>query len=125
MDPEYQRTGTLRPKSDLYALGIIILQLLTGKHPSGLLTLVENKMKTGSLRDILDKSIMDWPLIGPDRLAQIALKCSRLRCRDRPELDSEVIPQLEELLSQMDGRARLQLLNIQAPSHFFCPIMQV
>lgn len=36
MDPEYQRTGTVRPKSDLYAWGVIALQLLTGKNPNGL-----------------------------------------------------------------------------------------
>ncbi|PHT42674.1 hypothetical protein CQW23_16699 [Capsicum baccatum] len=36
MDPKYLRTGTLRPKSDLYAFGIITLQLLASCHPNGL-----------------------------------------------------------------------------------------
>ncbi|PRQ20842.1 putative non-specific serine/threonine protein kinase [Rosa chinensis] len=36
MDPEYQRTDPIRPKSDLYAFGVIILQLLTARHPNRL-----------------------------------------------------------------------------------------
>ncbi|KAG9451804.1 hypothetical protein H6P81_004708 [Aristolochia fimbriata] len=124
MDPEYQRTGTIRPKSDLYALGVVILQLLTGKHPAGLLTAVENAIKTGSFRDILDKSITDWPLVSPEKLACIGLKCSSLRCRDRPDLESEVIPQLEALVDIADGRVRLRQINVYAPSHYLCPILQ-
>ncbi|XP_068649738.1 U-box domain-containing protein 34-like [Aristolochia californica] len=124
MDPEYQRTGTIRPKSDLYALGVIILQMLTGKHPAGLLTTVENAIKNGSFRDVLDKSITDWPQVSPEKLAWIGLSCSRLRCRDRPDIESEVIPQLEELVDLMDDRVRVQQINVYAPSHYLCPILQ-
>ncbi|OMO91695.1 hypothetical protein COLO4_18164 [Corchorus olitorius] len=91
MDPEYMRTGTIRPKSDLYALGVTTLQLLTGRHPNGLLLAVENAITKGSLADILDKSVTDWPLAETEELARIALKCSKLRCRDRPDLDTEEV----------------------------------
>lgn len=124
MDPEYQRTGTVRPKSDLYALGIIALQLLTGKHPKGLLVNVENAIKEGSFHDVLDKSISDWPLVEAEKLAKLALKCSRLRCRDRPDLELEVLPELEELMNMANVCFKLRQCNVYAPSHYLCPILQ-
>ncbi|KAF7143863.1 hypothetical protein RHSIM_Rhsim05G0016000 [Rhododendron simsii] len=88
MDPEYQRTGTVRPKSDLYAFGIIVLQLLAEQPPNGLLLKFKNAISNGSLYDILDKSIRDWPLAETEEMAQMALNCSELRCRDRPDLET-------------------------------------
>lgn len=125
MDPEYQRTGTVRPKSDLYALGIIALQLLTAKHPRGLILNVENAIRGGSFPDVLDKSISDWPLVEAEKLAKLALKCSRLRCRDRPDLELEVLPELEELMNMANVCLKLRQCNVYAPSHYLCPILQV
>ncbi|KAG8491461.1 hypothetical protein CXB51_014835 [Gossypium anomalum] len=124
MDPEYQRTGTIRPKSDLYALGLTTLQLLTAQHPNGLLLAVENAIKNCCLADILDKSITDWPLAETEELARIALKCSKLRCRDRPDLDTEVLPILKRLVDVADASLKLGKNNVYAPSYYFCPILQ-
>lgn len=125
MDPEYQRTGTIRPKSDLYALGVTTLQLLTARHPNGLLLAVENAITKSSLADILDKSVTDWPLAETEELARIALKCSKLRCRDRPDLDTEILPILKRLVDVADASLKLEKNNAYAPSHYFCPILQV
>ncbi|CAD6339164.1 unnamed protein product [Miscanthus lutarioriparius] len=122
MDPEYQLTGTIRPKSDLFALGIIILQLLTGKRPHGLVSSVEEAIKRGILSDILDKSQPDWPIAEAEMLAKLGLWCTALKCRDRPNLESEVLPELENILSRVTVSFKLE--NILAPSHFFCPILQ-
>ncbi|KAK4852877.1 hypothetical protein QYF36_000637 [Acer negundo] len=124
MDPEYQRTGTIRPKSDLYAFGVIILQLLTARHPNRLLLKVENALINGSFADILDNSVTDWPLAEVEELARIAVKCSNLRCRDRPDLDNEVLPVLKRLKDVADACVKSEKDNIYAPSHFFCPILQ-
>lgn len=124
MDPEYQRTGTIRPKSDLYAFGIIILQLLTAKHPLGLLMTVESAITNSSFEEILDNSVGDWPLAESEKLAMLALKCCTLRSRDRPDLEIEVMPVLEELLYIAEVHCQLQRFIIDAPSHFFCPILQ-
>ncbi|CAI5504917.1 unnamed protein product [Closterium sp. Naga37s-1] len=35
LDPKYLETGHLTPKSDIYALGVVYLELLTGRPPSG------------------------------------------------------------------------------------------
>ncbi|KAI8553437.1 hypothetical protein RHMOL_Rhmol05G0015800 [Rhododendron molle] len=124
MDPEYQRTGTVRPKSDLYAFGIIVLQLLAAQPPNGLLLKFKNAISNGLLYDILDKSIPDWPLAETEEMAQMALKCSELRCRDRPDLETEVLPLLKKLADMEDGTLRLQRNSIQPPNHYFCPILQ-
>ncbi|KAL8503003.1 hypothetical protein ACS0TY_021938 [Phlomoides rotata] len=116
MDPEYQRTGTLRPKSDLYSLGVIILQLLAGCHPKGLILKFEKAISNNTFPDVLDKSIPDWPLAEAAELAQIALRCCQLRCRDRPELETQVLPVLKRL-AERDLR--------QAPKHYYCPILEV
>ncbi|XP_031255691.1 U-box domain-containing protein 34 [Pistacia vera] len=124
MDPEYQRTGTLRPKSDLYAFGVIVLQLLTAQSPNGLISKVENAIKSSTFANILDKSVTDWPVAEAEELAQIALKCSKLRCRDRPDLDTEIMPVLKRLKDFADTHVKLNRDNIYAPNHFFCPILQ-
>ncbi|KAI8553438.1 hypothetical protein RHMOL_Rhmol05G0016000 [Rhododendron molle] len=124
MDPEYQRTGTVRPKSDLYAFGIIVLQLLAAQPPNGLLFKFKNAISNGSLYDILDKSIPDWALAGTEEMAQMALKCSELRCRDRLDLETEVLPFLKKLADMEDGTLRIQRNSIQPPNHYSCPILQ-
>ncbi|XP_061995493.1 U-box domain-containing protein 34 isoform X1 [Rosa rugosa] len=124
MDPEYQRTGTIRPKSDLYAFGVIILQLLTARHPNRLIYIVENAIANGSFADFLDESVTDWPLDETEELAQLALRCSKLRCRDRPDLETEVLPVLKRLVDIADPSSKIERNHIDAPSHYYCPILQ-
>ncbi|CAK9177127.1 unnamed protein product [Ilex paraguariensis] len=124
MDPEYQRTGTVRPKSDLYAFGIIILQLLAARHPNGLLLTVENAIASSSFSNVLDKSVTGWPLAEAEELAQLALKCTRLRCRDRPDLETEVLPVLKKLAEFAGTSMKADRNNLDAPSHYYCPVLQ-
>ncbi|CAH2069674.1 unnamed protein product [Thlaspi arvense] len=124
MDPEYQRTGTTRPKSDLYAFGIIILQLLTARHPNGLLFCVEDAVKRGCFGDMLDGSVRDWPMNEAKELAHIAIKCSQLKCRDRPDLDTQVLPALKRILESANNRLKTEQANVRAPTHYYCPILK-
>ncbi|XP_010540161.1 PREDICTED: U-box domain-containing protein 34 [Tarenaya hassleriana] len=124
MDPEYQRTGTIRPKSDLYAFGIIILQLLTARHPNGLLFCVEDAVKRGCFPDMLDESVKGWPMDEVEELASIALKCSQLKCRDRPDLETQVLPALKRILESANNRNKNKQDNVRPPSHYYCPILK-
>ncbi|KAK1413847.1 hypothetical protein QVD17_29583 [Tagetes erecta] len=124
IDPEYHRTGTVRPKSDVYALGIIILQLLTLLQPKVVISKVESAVKCGKLFDILDDSIPDWPSAEVTELTQLGLKCCSLRCRDRPDLDTEVLPVLKKLHEHGDMSRKIGKNMNDAPSHFYCPIVQ-
>ncbi|KZV21602.1 U-box domain-containing protein 34 [Dorcoceras hygrometricum] len=124
IDPEYARTGTVRAKSDLYAFGVIILQLLSARHPNGIITKFERAMSSGTLSDILDKSVLDWPLEEAHELADIALRCCNIRCRDRPDLETEVLPLLKRLVEFADPSSSAARKNIHAPKHYYCPILQ-
>ncbi|CAI9286098.1 unnamed protein product [Lactuca saligna] len=126
IDPEYHRTGTVRPKSDLYAFGIIILQLLTLLKPKGIIEKVELAVSRGNLVDVLDDSISDWLLMEAEELALLGLKCCSPRCRDRPDLDTEILPVLKKLCEVGDTGRKVggNSNNNDVPSHFYCPIVQ-
>ncbi|CAN4094505.1 unnamed protein product [Withania somnifera] len=124
MDPEYQKTGTLRPKSDLYAFGVIILQLLAARRPNGLIMKFEEAINCNALVDILDNSVPDWPLIEVEELARMALECCKLKCREKPDLETEVLPLLKRLAEFADMHTNVQKNLIQAPSPYLCPILQ-
>ncbi|XP_016490634.1 U-box domain-containing protein 52 isoform X1 [Nicotiana tabacum] len=97
IDPEYQQTGMLGIKSDVYSLGIIFLQILTAKPPMGLTHHVERAIEKGTFNEMLDSSVPDWPLDEALNLAKLSLKCSELRRKDRPDLSKVIMPELERL----------------------------
>ncbi|KAI9098023.1 hypothetical protein K1719_025794 [Acacia pycnantha] len=97
IDPEYQQTGLLGVKSDVYSLGIIFLQILTARPPMGLTHQVERAIEKGTFAQILDLTIPDWPVEEALSLATLALKCSQLRRKDRPDLAKVVFPELNRL----------------------------
>ncbi|MBA0719106.1 hypothetical protein Golax_006812 [Gossypium laxum] len=97
IDPEYQQTGMLGIKSDVYSLGIMLLQIITAKPPMGLAHRVENAIEEGSFAEILDPAVTDWPLEEALSFAKLALKCAELRRRDRPDLGQVVLPHLNKL----------------------------
>ncbi|XP_038985719.1 U-box domain-containing protein 52 [Phoenix dactylifera] len=97
IDPEYQQTGMLGVKSDVYSLGVLLLQIITAKPPMGLTHHVGRAIEKGTFADILDPAVTDWPVEAAQFLAEIALKCAELRRKDRPDLATVVLPELERL----------------------------
>ncbi|XP_057873788.2 U-box domain-containing protein 35 [Cryptomeria japonica] len=125
MDPEYQRTGTLGPGSDVYALGITLLQLLTAKSPMAITHIVETAIEAKCFEGIIDKNAGDWPTEEALCLAQLGLKCAELRRRDRPDLEKDIMPELERLKALADATFHVREgIDILPPSHFLCPILQ-
>ncbi|XP_031483071.1 U-box domain-containing protein 35-like isoform X1 [Nymphaea colorata] len=125
IDPEYQRTGLVSPKSDIYAFGMIILQLLTAKPPMALAHLVETALLEGKLQEILDGSAGEWPLKETQELAALGLSCVELRRSDRSDLKDDILPILERLKDipkfVQDSMGEIQK---SSPSHFLCPILK-
>uniref|UniRef100_A0A0E0L8V0 RING-type E3 ubiquitin transferase n=1 Tax=Oryza punctata TaxID=4537 RepID=A0A0E0L8V0_ORYPU len=97
IDPEYQQTGMLGVKSDVYSLGVMLLQIITAKPPMGLTHHVGRAMERGALADMLDPAVHDWPVEEAQCLAEMALRCCELRRKDRPDLGSSVLPELNRL----------------------------
>jgi serine/threonine protein kinase len=126
IDPEYQRTGSVSPKSDVYAFGMVILQLLTAKPAIALAHKVETALSDGHLLEILDTEAGNWPIEETKELAELGLSCAELWRRDRPDLEEKVLPALERLKKvgerAQDSASRLQT---SPPNHYICPILKV
>ena len=97
IDPEYQQTGKLTPKSDIYSLGIMLLQIITAKSPMGLAHHVRRAMDRGRLDEMLDPAVTDWPAEETRAFADLSLRCAELRKKDRPELGAVIVPELKRL----------------------------
>lgn len=97
IDPEYQQTGMLGIKSDVYSLGIMLLQIITAKPPMGLTHVVERAIENNAFHEVLDPAVFDWPVEEALSFAKIALQCAELRRKDRPDLGKVVLPELNRL----------------------------
>uniref|UniRef100_A0A7N0T6I2 RING-type E3 ubiquitin transferase n=1 Tax=Kalanchoe fedtschenkoi TaxID=63787 RepID=A0A7N0T6I2_KALFE len=125
IDPEYQRTGVISTQSDVYAYGMVLLQLLTAKSAMALAHVVENAIRDGKLMDVLDARAGKWPMAETTDLALLALSCVELHRRDRPDLRDQILPKLEILKEAADSmRDAAIALQSGPPSHFICPILQ-
>ncbi|KAK8566711.1 hypothetical protein V6N13_002403 [Hibiscus sabdariffa] len=97
IDPEYQQTGMLTTKSDIYSLGIMLLQIITARPPMGIAHHVGKAIEKGTLAEVLDPAVPNWPLEETLSYAQLALKCVELRKKDRPDLGTVIVPELNRL----------------------------
>ncbi|KAF3534348.1 hypothetical protein DY000_02038283 [Brassica cretica] len=126
MDPEYQRTGMISSKSDVYSFGMIVLQLLTAKPPMALTHLVESAMDSNDeFLKILDQKAGNWPVEETRELTSLALCCTELRGKDRPDLRDQILPALESL-KKVAEKARNSISSVptQPPFHFLCPLLK-
>ncbi|KAM3741864.1 hypothetical protein ACB098_07G029500 [Castanea mollissima] len=97
IDPEYQQTGMLGIKSDIYSLGVLLLQIITAKPPMGLTHHVERAIENGTFAEMLDPAVPDWPVEETLMFAKLALQCAEMRRKDRPDLGKVVLPLLNRL----------------------------
>ncbi|XP_057799010.1 U-box domain-containing protein 35-like isoform X2 [Salvia miltiorrhiza] len=97
IDPEYQQTGMLGVKSDVYSLGIVLLQIITAKPAMGLTHHIGNAIEKGTLPQMLDPTVPDWPMEETLNYAKLALQCAELRRKDRPDLGKIIVPELNKL----------------------------
>ncbi|KAJ7565246.1 hypothetical protein O6H91_02G053500 [Diphasiastrum complanatum] len=129
IDPEYYQTGCFGRKSDVYAFGVVLLRLLTGKPPVGLIKYVRDAFDSGSFPNILDQSAGDWPLEEATQVALLAVNCVDFSHKKRPDLETCILPILEGVREAADTLAVKNLIKQpnskdDVPEMFTCPILR-
>ncbi|KAL9270054.1 U-box domain-containing protein [Drosera capensis] len=126
MDPETLEPGEMTPGSDLYAFGIILLRLLTGRGSLGIVEDVKHALQKDIFGPMLDILAGDWPALEAERLAHLAIMCCTRRRSNQPDLASEVCSALQ-MMRDIPEVAPLCLDRKEKhrpPSYFLCPIYQ-
>ncbi|KAK7246180.1 hypothetical protein RIF29_41040 [Crotalaria pallida] len=134
LDPEYFHTSQFTDKSDVYAFGVVLAELLTGKKPISVVSSEESKnlascfalsMEENNLFDIVDKRVAKEAekehIIG---VANLAYACLELNGRKRPTM-REVTMELERIRGGLDRKfnakqnhEEIELARIEEYQHF-------
>ncbi|KAL8144131.1 hypothetical protein V2J09_017163 [Rumex salicifolius] len=101
LDPEYFLTHKLTDKSDVYSLGVVFLELLTGMHPishgKNIVREVNAAYGSGNILSVVDERMEAYPPECAERLATLALGCCQDEPLERPTM-SEVVRELEAII---------------------------
>ncbi|KAK8333007.1 hypothetical protein V6Z12_A10G175600 [Gossypium hirsutum] len=104
LDPEYFLTHKLTDKSDVYSLGIVFLELLTGmlpiSHGRNVVREVFGACQSGLMFSIIDQSMGAYSSEIIKKFMALALKCCLDDPKERPTM-LEVVRELENLCSQL------------------------
>ncbi|KAK8504093.1 hypothetical protein V6N12_005633 [Hibiscus sabdariffa] len=95
--PEYTTTGRFTEKSDVYAFGMIVFQILSGKRK--ITQLIRHAAETCKVEDLIDMNL-DGKYSDSEatKLGRIALLCTHESPYHRPSIDN-VIQELSGLIS--------------------------
>ncbi|KAH7554648.1 hypothetical protein JRO89_XS12G0252800 [Xanthoceras sorbifolium] len=108
LDPEYFLTHQLTEKSDVYSLGIVFLELLTGMQPisrgRNIVREVNAACRSGLMFSIIDKSMGPYSSECLKRFMTLAVKCCEDDREARPSM-LEVVRELENISSLLPPEA--------------------
>ncbi|KAF5446557.1 hypothetical protein F2P56_032174 [Juglans regia] len=104
LDPEYFLTHKLTDKSDVYSLGVVFLELLTGMRPishgKNIVREVNIANQSGMIFSIIDGQMGSYPSESVVKFFNLALKCCQEETDARPSM-AEVVRELERICSMM------------------------
>ncbi|GLT26782.1 hypothetical protein SLA2020_018240 [Shorea laevis] len=98
LDPEYFLTHKLTDKSDVYSLGVVFLELLTGMQPishgKNLVREVNIAYQSGTIFSVIDGRMGSYPSECVEKFVNLAMKCCQDKTDLRPSM-AEVVRTLE------------------------------
>nr|GMC97697.1 probable LRR receptor-like serine/threonine-protein kinase At1g06840 isoform X1 [Ipomoea batatas] len=104
VDPEYFLTRKLTDKSDVYSLGVVFLEILTGMRPishgKNIVREVNLVHESGTVFSIVDSRMGSFPSECAERFVALALRCCSERQDERPSMH-DVVRELETILGMM------------------------
>ncbi|KAF8036477.1 hypothetical protein BT93_C2256 [Corymbia citriodora subsp. variegata] len=99
LDPEYFSTGKLTEKSDIFSFGVVLLELITGHKPRGLVTwarpMLTRYLEDGGLDSLVDPRLQNkYDGKQMARMVACAAACVRCSAGRRPKM-SKIVRALE------------------------------
>ncbi|XP_057955017.1 probable LRR receptor-like serine/threonine-protein kinase At1g06840 isoform X3 [Malania oleifera] len=115
LDPEYFLTHKLTDKSDVYSLGVVFLELLTGMHPishgKNIVREVNVAYQSGLIFSVIDERMGFYPSECAEKFVTLALKCCQDETDTRPSM-AEVVRELENIwLMIPDSDTKAEVLS--------------
>lgn len=105
VDPEYFLTHKLTDKSDVYSIGVVFLEMLTGmpaiSHGKNIVREVKLAHDARIMFSIIDKRMGHYPSEIVERFTVLALRCCQDKPENRPSM-LEIVRQLENLVRMME-----------------------
>ncbi|GKV09586.1 hypothetical protein SLEP1_g21064 [Rubroshorea leprosula] len=104
LDPEYFLTHKLTDKSDVYSLGVVFLELLTGMQPishgKNLVREVNIAYRSGIIFSVIDGRMGSYPSECVEKFVSLAMKCCQDETNSRPSM-TEVVQTLQTIWLMM------------------------
>ncbi|CAI6004740.1 unnamed protein product [Closterium sp. NIES-65] len=104
VDPDYNRTRVVSPKTDVYSFGVVLLEMLTGRpavmseEDYHIATWAAQRVAEYEL-DLLKDPSMEVPEDAIVDFADIALDCLKMPCTRRPDMKA-VVHRIDDMIQK-------------------------